>query len=128
MVRFAADNSFIKTEERRMEIKHSQFKRCDLVRLSGRLDSATAPLLEEKLEQITESGRFRLVLDLSDVDFISSKGWWVLINTQKKCKRFNRGEVLLVNVQPQIRDSLELVGMGKYFKIYDDVASAVGSF
>lgn len=111
-----------------MEIKHSQFKRCDLVRIRGRLDSATAPILEEKLEEITEAGRFRLVLDLSEVDFISSKGWWVLINTQKKCKRFNRGEVLLANVQPQIRESLNLVGMGKYFKIYDDVASAVGSF
>ncbi len=111
-----------------MEIKHSQFKRCDLVRISGRLDSATAPILEEKLEEITEAGRFRLVMDLGEVDFISSKGWWVLINTQKKCKRFNRGEVLLVNVQPQIRESLNLVGMGKYFKIFDDVASAVGSF
>jgi anti-sigma B factor antagonist len=65
---------------------------------------------------------------MSDVDFMSSKGWWVLIETQKKCKRYNRGELALVNVQEKIRDSLNLVGMSNYFKLYEDITTAVGSF
>ncbi|MGB9586110.1 MAG: STAS domain-containing protein [Anaerolineales bacterium] len=111
-----------------MEIKHTQLKRCDLIKIIGRIDSYTAPQLEEAFNEITNAGRFKLVLDMSDVDFVSSRGWWVLIDNQKRCKRFNRGEVVLAGLQENIRDSLNLVGMGKYFKLFDDVTTAVGSF
>lgn len=111
-----------------MEINTTSLKRCDVVEVNGRIDSYTAPELEEILNGITEQGRYKIVLDMSDVDFMSSKGWWVLIETQKACKRYNRGELVLVGVQERIRESLDLVGMGSYFKLYDDQTTAVGSF
>jgi anti-sigma B factor antagonist len=111
-----------------MEITTTQFKRCDLVKASGRVDSSTAPKLEETLNAIIEAGRFRIVFEMSDVNFMSSKGWWVMIEAQKKCKRYKRGEVYLVNVRDEIRASLDLVGMGSYFQIFDDVTTAVGNF
>jgi anti-sigma B factor antagonist len=111
-----------------MEITTTQYKRCDVVKVIGRIDSYTAPNLEEVLKSLTEGGRYKIVLDLEDVDFLSSKGWWVLIETQKTMKRYNRGELILAKVQERIRESLNLVGMGSYFKVYDDVTSAVASF
>ena len=111
-----------------MEISTTQFKRCDVVKADGRVDSSTAPQLEEALKAVTDSGRFKIALDMSDITFMSSKGWWVLIDTQKTCKRYKRGELVLVNVRSEIRSSLDLVGMGSYFKIFDDITSAVGSF
>jgi len=110
-----------------MEIATSQLKRVDIVKVVGRIDSYSAPQLEEALKNIVDQGRFRIVVDMTEVDFISSKGWWVLIETQKSCKRYNRGEVILVNIQDKIRESLDLVGMGSYFNIYDDITLAVGS-
>jgi anti-sigma B factor antagonist len=59
---------------------------------------------------------------------MSSRGWWVLVQTQKVCKRYNRGELVLAKVQGNIRESLDLVGMGSYFKVFDDLTSAVGNF
>ncbi len=111
-----------------MEISVTQFKRCDLVKVNGRIDSSTAPQLESALQSITDAGRFKIVLDMSDVNFMSSKGWWVLIQAQKRCKRYKRGELVLAKVRGEIRSSLDLVGMGTYFKIFDDVTAAVGSF
>jgi anti-sigma B factor antagonist len=111
-----------------MEITTTQFKRCDVIKAIGRVDSSTAPQLEEAMNSIVESGRFKVVFDMSEVNFMSSKGWWVLIETQKKCKRYKRGEIVLVNVKEEIRSSLDLVGMGSYFRIFDDVTSAVGNF
>jgi anti-sigma B factor antagonist len=111
-----------------MEVTATQYKRCDLVKAAGRIDSATAPDLENALNAITENGRYKIVFDMSDVNFMSSKGWWVLIEAQKKCRRYKRGEVVLVGVQEDIRSSLDLVGMGSYFKIYDNLTAAVGSF
>jgi anti-sigma B factor antagonist len=111
-----------------MEINTTQFKRCDVVKVVGRIDSYTAPNLEEVLKSLTEQGHYKIILDLSEVDFLSSKGWWVLIETQKTVKRYNRGELILANIQDRIRESLNLVGMGSYFKVYDDITSAVASF
>jgi len=111
-----------------METSTTQYKRCDLVKASGRVDSSTAPQLEEALKSITDAGRFKIALDMGDVTFMSSKGWWVLIDTQKTCKRYKRGELVLVNVRNEIRSSLDLVGMGSYFKTFIDVTTAVGSF
>ena len=65
---------------------------------------------------------------MEDVEFMSSKGWWVLIETQKVCKRYNRGELVLANVPDKILSSLDLVGMSNYFQVFDDVVSAVAFF
>ena len=111
-----------------MEITTTEYKRCDVVKTVGRIDSYTAPDLEEVLSSLTNEGKYKIVLDMEDVDFMSSKGWWVLIETQKNCKRYNRGELVLTGVQDRIRDSLNLVGMGSYFQIFDDAVSAVAHF
>ena len=111
-----------------MEITTTEYKRCIVVKSVGRIDSYTAPKLEEALLSVTKNGNYKIVLDMEEVDFMSSKGWWVLIQTQKNCRRYNRGEVVLANVPKKILDSLDLVGMNHYFKIFDDVVSAVGYF
>jgi anti-sigma B factor antagonist len=111
-----------------LDISKTQYKRCDLVTLHGRVDSYTAPKLEEQLNAIMEDGRYKIVMDMDDVNFVSSKGWWVLIETQKNCKRYNRGEVVLANIDDKISSSLDLIGLSDYFKIYDNVTDAVGGF
>lgn len=111
-----------------MEITTTEYKRCTVVKSVGRIDSYTAPNLEEVLMSLTNNGNYKIVLDLEEVDFMSSKGWWVLIETQKACKRYNRGELVLSAVQERIRDSLDLVGMGTYFQIFDDLVGAVAYF
>jgi anti-sigma B factor antagonist len=111
-----------------MEASVVQYKHCDLIKVNGRIDSNTAPVLGDTLKGITGAGRYKIVMDLTEVNFISSAGWWMLIDSQKTCKRYKRGEVVLTNVDARIRSSLDLVGMGDYFKVFDDVTSAVGSF
>ena len=111
-----------------MDIATTQLKRCDLLSVNGRIDSYTAPQVEDALKSLLDKGRFKIVLDMGGVDFMSSKGWWVLIAAQKACRRYNRGEVVLVDLQDKLRESLNLVGMGSYFKVFDDVTTAVGSF
>lgn len=111
-----------------MEIKITQFKHSDLVTLKGRVDSSTAPKLGEALNGIIEQGRYRIILDMSGLEFISSAGLRVLINVQKTCKRYNRGEVVMAAVTPNVYSSLDLAGFTVLFKIFDDLLLAVGNF
>jgi len=111
-----------------MEINTTMMKRCVLLNISGRIDSSTAPKLQETLNEVIAEGLYRLVLDLKQVDFISSAGLWVLVNAQKKCKRFNRGELILAGVPQRIHGALDLAGFIPYFRTFEDSTKAVGSF
>ncbi len=111
-----------------MEIVSQHFKHCDVVKVSGRLDSSTSPALVDALKKITDENRFKIVIDLGGLEFISSAGLRVLISTLKNCKRYNRGELVLASLPSNILSVFDLAGFTAIFKIYPDVLSAVGSF
>ena len=111
-----------------MKVATKQFKHCDLVEATGRIDSQTAPQLAEVLNVINEADRFKIVFDMSGVDFISSAGLRVMISAQKTCKRWNRGEMVLACVPQRIYEAFDLAGFVPLFKFFDEVVEAVGSF
>jgi anti-sigma B factor antagonist len=111
-----------------MEVTTKQLKRVDLVTVSGRIDSATAPELDRVVKSIVEAGRFRICMDLKDLEYMSSAGIKVLISTLKTCKRWNRGDLRLANMSPRIAEVFDLAGLTPLFKIYPDAVQAVGSF
>jgi len=111
-----------------MEVTTTQYKHCDLVKATGRIDSFTAPQLAEVMDAITNDGRHKIVFDMGEVDYMSSAGLRVLISTQKACKRFNRGEIILSAVPRRIYEALDLAGFIPLFKLTDDPTSAVGQF
>ena len=111
-----------------MEIKSTPMKHCVLVQVIGKLDSSSAPALSEQLKKITKDGNFRIVLDMSKLEFISSAGLWVLVNTQKACKRFNRGELVFSEVPSKIHSALDLAGFIHYYKLFKTTAEGVGNF
>jgi anti-anti-sigma factor len=110
-----------------MEITSASYNRCDLVKATGRIDSDTAPDLEKKFNEIIESGKAGIVFDMGEVDFISSRGLWVLLETQKICKK-KKGKLALVNVNEEMLKSFDLAGVKHFIEIYEDVTAAVGSF
>ena len=112
-----------------MEVTTTDYKRCSVVHVTGRIDSQTAPQLADAFKAITEEkDMFKIVLDMEDVEFISSAGLRVLIDVQKTCKKWNRGELVLTNVPQVIMEALDLAGFVPLFDFYDDVTAAVGSF
>jgi anti-anti-sigma factor len=76
--------------------------------VEGRLDGNTAPDLESSLRPVLTRNPKSLVLDMAGLDFISSAGVRLLIETQKVLSA-NQGSVLLVNLQPQILKVLEII-------------------
>jgi anti-sigma B factor antagonist len=111
-----------------MEITTKKFKSCDMVVVNGRVDSNTAPQLTEALESITGDGRFKIVLDMSDLEYMSSAGFRALLSSQRVCKRYNRGEIVLATVPERVKEALELAGFTELFKTFGDAVEAVGNF
>lgn len=111
-----------------MEISTKQFKSCDMVVIKGRVDSSTAPQLTEALESITGDGRYKIVLDMTDLEYMSSAGFRALLASQRECKRYNRGEIVLAVVPQRVQEALELAGFTELFKTFVDKVEAVGNF
>ena len=111
-----------------IEVNNQEFKHCDLLKISGRIDSYTAPQLSDALTAILSARRYNIILDLEKVDYMSSAGMRALMSAQKTCRRYNRGEVVLCNVSARIYEALELAGFTPLFKFFNDITVAVGYF
>lgn len=112
-----------------MEIRVESMKRCELVTVSGEIDSTVAPKLEQDLLELIESGKTNLVLNLRDVTFISSPGLKALLAAQIRTRRkLPGGEVKISEIQPKLKEILELVGLHHLFSFYDSDVEAVGSY
>lgn len=111
-----------------MEITHQEFKQCEMIKIKGRVDSATAPQVAQAFETANERGKHKLVIDMSELEYMSSAGFRALLAAQRNSKKANRGEVVLASVPERIREALELAGFTELFKTFDDPLHAVGYF
>ena len=111
-----------------MEITTQQFKHCDLLSVKGKVDSFTAPDLTKAIDALNNKNRFKIILDLSKLEYMSSAGFRTLLLGQRNCKRYNRGEIVLASVPKKVMDALELTGFTPLFKIFDEITPAVGNF
>jgi anti-sigma B factor antagonist len=111
-----------------MEITSQQFKHCDLLHINGKVDSFTAPDLIKAIEKLNNANRFKIILDLNKLEYMSSAGFRAILLGQRNCKRYNRGEIVLASVPKKVMDALELTGFTPLFKIFDDITPAVGHF
>ncbi len=73
----------------------------------GRLDTTTAPQLESELKQ-SISGAEKLILDLKDLEYLSSAGLRVLLSAQKVMNK--QGEMIVRNVNETISEIFEVTG------------------
>ena len=111
-----------------MEIRTTQLKRCDLLALTGRFDSSTAPELDKALRASMDQDTHRIVLDLSGVEYFGSAAIRSLVSAYKECRRWNRGDVRLACVPERIQHVLDLAGLWEVIRTFEDATRAVGSF
>lgn len=97
-----------------MEIIKTREESTLILALQGRLDTNTAPLLEQTLTEELD-GVTELVLDFEEIDYISSAGLRVLLAAQKRMKK--QGSMKLVNVSEVVNEIFEVTGFLTILKI-----------
>lgn len=80
----------------------------------GRLDTTTAPEFEKALGEIL-AGVSDLVLDMTDVEYVSSAGLRVILKVQKVM--FNQGKMRLIGVNESVMEVFEITGFSNILKI-----------
>ncbi len=110
-----------------MNIEMRELKHVSVVKVSGRVDSSTAPELEKALQGLMDSDRNQIVLDLQETEYMSSAGLRVLVAVHKATKK-NGGGLCLAQPSTRVREVLDLAGLTPVFDVRTDVVEAVGSF
>lgn len=116
-----------------MELTHKSLNRVDLISVKGRLDAASAPQLKQKIDELFDQGRYQIVIDLEDLDYVASPGLRVLIEARKRARDrkltdLGGGDVRLANLPSRIKEVFDLTGFTALFEIYPDTVTAVGSY
>jgi stage II sporulation protein AA (anti-sigma F factor antagonist) len=92
--------------------------------ITGKLDAVTAPKCEQKIREVIEGGTRRIVVDLEQLDYISSAGLRVLLLMSRLLKE-KGGKACLANVGSYVRSVFEMSGFTVVLGMEDSVAAAV---
>lgn len=90
--------------------------------LQGRLDTATAPAIEERLLGLIGQGG--VIADLSAVRYVSSAGLRVLLKAAKQAKQAGH-PFALVGLQEAVREVFEISGFDRIIPAFDSRAAAL---
>lgn len=94
----------------------------------GRLDSNSAPVLEQEISTISHSeDGHHLLLDFSNVEYISSAGLRVVLKTVKERQAASKS-FAVSNMQDHVREVFEISGFDSYVSIHPDTLKALESF
>lgn len=105
-----------------MEIKVETFGEATVLVPVARVDSATAKAFEATVLQAVNAGAARIILDFSELDYISSAGLRVVLVGAKMTRAPRK--FVLCGMKPQIREVFDVSGFAKILSIQPDRATA----
>ncbi|HAS84097.1 MAG TPA: anti-sigma factor antagonist [Verrucomicrobia bacterium] len=98
-----------------------------VVAVGGRLDGAGAPEVESHCRALIEGGNKNQLLDLAQVEYISSAGLRSLLVVAKQVKAAG-GTLMLCNLSSMVSEVMEISGFDKILKIAADRHAAIAQF
>ena len=99
-----------------------------LIALTGQLDAHTAPEFERFLEErVRNEKKAKLILDFSNLEYISSAGLGVLMGLIEEV-RSQSGDMKLIKVPEKIYHVLDLLGFPIVFEVLPQLDDALSSF
>jgi anti-sigma B factor antagonist len=98
-----------------------------IVRVDGVIDTMTAHELEKVANSLLAQKRYKIVVDLGGVDYISSAGWGIFISNIREI-RLNNGDIKLARMIPNVYEIFELLEFDSILRAFDNIEKAKADF
>lgn len=108
-----------------MEFSIDNQVKANIITLNGRLDAVTAPQFEQDIADYLSAPANNLVLDFTDLDYISSAGLRVILKVAKVFK-MSEFDFTVCQVQDHVNEVLEMSGFEHFITIKNSVADCIG--
>lgn len=94
--------------------------------IEGRIDVNTSVNLESETDKWIKEGNEKLIFDCCQVDYISSSGLRVFLQTQKTLMRLG-GTFKVCGMKPEIEEIFKVTGLLQLFDVYETVDAALNA-
>lgn len=98
-----------------------------LFRLKGHLDAQTVRELEAKFDQQVKSARVRWIVDLKDLEYISSAGLGSFVGVLSEL-RAQGGDIFFIGLTQKMEKIFKVLGFTRIFKVFASEAEAANAF
>ncbi|MBN2590250.1 MAG: STAS domain-containing protein [Sedimentisphaerales bacterium] len=110
-----------------MKVKIQDYNDVTVIEMQGELDSDASEIFEKNIADIISQNKSNIVLDMSGVGFIDSRGLSVLLWVRDYCVQ-NRRELRLAGLDENCKRILEITRLDSEFDLHSELAEAVKSF
>ena len=122
-IRFTTQKVKKEEKEAKMNILINKTPKYTEVALSGSLDAVTSPDAEVKLMAAVNEAS-AMVIDFSDLSYISSAGLRVMLGLAKAMQKKD-GKLVISSLSPQVKEVFDISGFTAIFRIFDTKADAI---
>ena len=98
-----------------------------VVRVDGVIDTMTSTDLEKVMNSLMERRRYKIIVDLGGVDYISSAGWGIFISNIREIRQHS-GDIKLARMIPNVYEIFELLEFDSILRAFDSVEKAKSDF
>jgi stage II sporulation protein AA (anti-sigma F factor antagonist) len=113
-------------EENAMEMIVRQQDQTFVIAVTGRMDAVTASQFDKRLETLMAEGAVHIIVNLRDLEYISSAGLQTILATAKKLENIS-GEILLADLSGAVKEVFEISGFDTIFRIFHTEEEALAS-
>jgi anti-sigma B factor antagonist len=110
-----------------LSIETDNAQTISVMKVKGRVDSETAPELDDALTKLLQNNRNKIVLNLQEVNYMSSAGLRAMVKAYQSANK-SGGDVRLAAVSEPIEVILRTVGMMQMFKMFSTSEEAAAGF
>jgi anti-sigma B factor antagonist len=100
---------------------------CGVITLKGFIDSTNASQFSNAIDSLTQRRCFKLIVDFSAIEYVSSAGWGVLISKIRDIREQD-GDLLLAGMIEGIRSIYKLMELDQVFQSFDTAEEALAVF
>ena len=98
-----------------------------VLKLAGQIDSYTAEEISKIIETHINNGNFKVIVDLTNVDYLDSAGLSALINAKTKLGK-HTGDLRIVGLKGKAKEVFDLAGLTELFNLFESREKAFEDF
>lgn len=110
-----------------IQLKVENKNNISVIKVGGYIDTTTSSELEHHLTKLLSQNMYHIIIDLGNVDYVSSAGWGIFISEIKGIRE-KGGDLKLVGMIPEVYEVFELLEFHYILKAFDSLQDAIKDF
>jgi anti-sigma B factor antagonist len=113
--------------KKHVTVDHTTKGDIQILRVTGFMDMVEVALFEQRLDKLILQDKLHVILDFTDLEYLSSSGLGAIIGRISEIRRKN-GDVKVGGCSSRVLDILKVFGFADVFDVCEDVTAALKKF